>query len=104
MYELKFFEFEVRIKGIAEEIKKHSDIKNIYGISRGGLIPAVRLSHLTGLPLTNNPNKNYTVIIDDCIDSGQTKLKFKDYKYYFVLIDKQKENINEWIAFWWEVR
>jgi len=66
------------------------------------LIPAVRISHLTGLPLTEKPNSYHTAIIDDCIDSGATYKKYEGHRWYYVLIDKKSANMNEWIEFWWE--
>ena len=97
--------YEQRCKEIAKQVLKHKKIKYIMGIHRGGLIPAVRISHLTGLPMIQfNDNIPYDKIalIDDCIDSGRTREKFEEFKNYYVLIDKQKENIKDWIVFWWE--
>jgi len=59
--------------------KKSINIKNIYGIPRGGLVVAVQLSHLLNIPLTNKPNPNDTLIVDDICDSGKTLEKYKDY-------------------------
>ncbi len=101
-YKLTFNEFEERIKKIAKKIIMNKAIKNLYGIPRGGLIPAVRLSHLTGLPLTENPDYKETAIIDDCYDTGATFEKFKKFEHFFVIIDKEEEEISEWIDFWWE--
>src|SRR3990167_9262001 len=36
--------FEKRCREIADFIISHTEIKDIYGVPRGGLIPAVRLS------------------------------------------------------------
>lgn len=52
-------------------------IKNIYGIPRGGLVPAVILSHRLNIPLVidqRSISKN-TVIVDEIIDSGKTAQK-----------------------------
>ena len=48
-----------------------SDIRYIYGIPRGGLIPAVLLSHKLGVPLVQNL-KNFSLVVDDISDSGNT--------------------------------
>lgn len=101
-YFLDFMEFEERVRNIAEKIKSNDNIKDIFGIPRGGLIPAIRLSHLTGLPITPNPKSDTTAIIDDCIDSGATKHSFSKFEHFYVLIDKKYEKIKEWIIFWWE--
>tara|TARA_B100001093_G_scaffold354314_1_gene338808 strand:- start:1372 stop:1788 length:417 start_codon:yes stop_codon:yes gene_type:complete len=60
------------IHNIAVKIDTDSpNIQYIYGIPRGGLIPAVLLSHKLGIPLTQNL-KNYSLIVDDISDSGNT--------------------------------
>ena len=48
--------------------------KNIYGIPRGGLCMAVKLSHLLDIPLTNKISKE-TLIVDDISDTGETLFK-----------------------------
>ena len=58
------------------------DIKFIHGLSRGGLIPAVILSHITGIPMINSPlsfGKWQVLIVDDICDSGETLKKWKGY-------------------------
>ena len=103
--EYTFQDFEYRCREIAEEIKnQNSEIENIYGIPRGGLVAATRISHLTGLAMTQIPDKNKTAIIDDCIDSGRTRKEYKDFRWFYVLINKQKQGIREWVNFWWEKR
>lgn len=101
IYKVSFKEFEKKCKEIAKLIKQDKNIKNIFGLPRSGMIPAVRISYLTGLPLTNNPKTNETAIIDDCIDTGATRHSFDNFNYFFVLIDKHFENINKWVEFWW---
>ena len=46
--------------------------KNIYGLQRGGLIPAVMLSHQLGIPMTKGDIGSDTLIVDDICDSGKT--------------------------------
>jgi len=58
----------------------NKEIESIYGCPRGGLIPAVMLSHELNIPLTveeNQINKN-TLIVDDICDSGETFLSMLD--------------------------
>ena len=105
MMQFTFEMFEKRCREIAKEIMKNKKIKFLYGIHRGGLIPAVRISHLTGLPLlmdVDNFKPNAIAIIDDCVDSGKTRVMYEEYPNYFVLVHKQKEKVNEWIEYWWE--
>ena len=100
-YELKFKEFERRCKELAKLIKENPKIKNIYGVPKGGLIPAVRISYLANKPITFMPHLNHTAIIDDCIDSGATRHSFDNFTYFYCLVDKKFESIKEWINFWW---
>jgi len=99
---IKYKEFEKQCYEIAKCIMENKNIKNIFGIHRGGTIPATRISYLTGLPITMNPKSNETAIIDDCIDSGNTRHSFSNFKYFFVLIDKQFEREGRWLVFPWE--
>ncbi len=53
--------------------------KQIVGISRGGLIPATMLSHLSGLPLVCEKSRpdfasygEETLVVDDLLDTGKT--------------------------------
>ena len=46
--------------------------KDIYGVTRGGLIPAVMLSHALGIPMTKFPTPDDTLIVDDIVDTGKT--------------------------------
>ena len=101
-YFMEFKEFEERCKDIANEIKTNKNIKFIFGVPRGGIITATRVSYLTGIPLTFAPKGNDTCIIDDLIDTGATRHSFGNFPYFFVLLDKQIENINDWVLFWWE--
>lgn len=102
---IDFNECERRCKVLAREIKRHKNIKFLYPVKRGGMAICLRLSHLTGIPITYIPSIyrfHNTAIIDDCVDSGLTKEKFKNYKYFYVLVDKQKEKIKDWLVYWWE--
>ncbi len=101
-YKIDIDEFEKRAKKLAKQIRKNKDIINIYGAPRGGLIPAVRISYLTGLPVTELPNKDTTAIINDCYELGLDMTNYKDFKNIFYLVDKEEEEIKEDIEFWWE--
>jgi len=75
--------FALRVQKLSALIKD-SGIKYdyLYGIPRGGLIPAVMLSHILQIPVTVHLNWddliiNYKVlIVDDIADSGKTIEKF----------------------------
>ena len=72
---------------------------SIYGIPRGGLIPAVMLSHLTGLPLVQTIGEN-TLVVDDMTDSGVTMSKMPG-QWTATLFHKLHEG-DEWLVFPWE--
>jgi hypothetical protein len=50
---------------------QYPNIDSIHGVARGGLIPAVMVSHILKLPYTNIMMPN-TLVIDDICDSGKT--------------------------------
>lgn len=85
-------------------------IKSITGIERGGLIPAVMISHKLNIPYVNKINKD-TLVVDDICDSGET-LKNKVAGYTATLHYKKtasftpdfysKEVGDEWIVYPWE--
>ena len=47
------------------------NIDSVHGIARGGLIPAVLISHKLGLPYVQAVGKN-TLVVDDICDTGVT--------------------------------
>ena len=85
-------------------------IKSITGIERGGLIPAVMISHKLNIPYVNKINKD-TLVVDDICDSGET-LKNIVAGYTATLHYKKtasftpdfysKEVGDEWIVYPWE--
>ena len=85
-------------------------IKSITGIERGGLIPAVMISHKLSIPYVTKINKD-TLVIDDICDTGET-LKNIVAGYTATLHYKKtaaftpdfyaKEVGTEWIVYPWE--
>ena len=85
-------------------------IKSITGIERGGLIPAVMISHKLNIPYVTKINKD-TLVVDDICDSGET-LKNIVAGYTATLHHKKtasftpdfysKEVGEEWIVYPWE--
>ena len=53
---------------------KKKNFKSIYGVPRGGLILAIKLSHLLDLPLilSKDDVMRKTLIVDDIVDTGGT--------------------------------
>ena len=87
-----------------------AQIKSITGIERGGLIPAVMVSHKLSIPYVTKINK-HTLVIDDICDTGET-LKSIVSGYTATLHYKptaiftpdfySKEVGTEWIVYPWE--
>jgi uncharacterized protein len=62
---------ELTDKIAIEVSRNYKEIKFIYGIPRGGLIPAVILSHKLGIKLINEVF-SHTLVVDDIVDTGET--------------------------------
>ena len=57
---------------------KPRNFKSVYGIPRGGLVLAIKLSHILDIPLVLHrgditPN---TLVVDDIVDKGKTLKRF----------------------------
>ena len=67
------------VTNLAHQIKSSGlNIEYIFGMPRGGLIPAVMLSHKLNIPLfkTGMILDNKVLIVDDICDSGVTLQKY----------------------------
>ena len=90
------------------------NIDSIYGIARGGLIPATMLSHKLGIPYS--PQLSLTsLIVDDICDSGQTLKKWEGYTTAVLhhkphtsctvpTIHATIHSGDEWIIYPWEAK
>ncbi len=56
--------------------------ENVFGMPRGGLIPAVMISHKLQIPLTTKSILPTTLIIDDICDTGNTFMEFQKQLNY----------------------
>ena len=96
---------------------KERKFNSVYGIPRGGLVLAVKLSHLLDVPLVLNQEDitGRTLIVDDIADSGGTIARFKSalgghcavatiYKgeNFRITPDFFLRMKHEWIIFPWE--
>ena len=85
----------------------------IYGVPRGGMIPAVMLSHIFDMPIHREP-QNGDLIVDDIADNGHTAIYWKrlgfDIAVVYRRIDNAKKPIvdyygqlaEDWVLFPWE--
>lgn len=95
------------------------EIVAVGGLPRGGLIPAVMLSHKLTIPFVSQANITSIIgnilIVDDICDSGKTlkRFKFEDNVYTAALYYKSTAEYephywwrlasqNEWLVFPWE--
>ena len=88
----------------------YPNIDSVMGLPRGGLIPAVLISHELNLPFVLHPGKN-TLVVDDINDTGHTLSKAPG-AYWAVLHNKPtskfkdciyaKEVGDQWIVYPWE--
>lgn len=88
------------------------NIDSIYGVKRGGLIPAVLISHKLNLPWSDVMLPN-TLVVDDIADTGMTLkntigvhtavLHYKPHTSCFIPnIWASVHEGNEWIIYPWE--
>lgn len=105
--------FREDIKRLVEIIDKRYDY--IYGVPRGGIPLAVALSQEFGIPLADDLGGGFHfLVVDDVIDSGRTREKYKDYDFACLHI-KSEASINttsntfsvhgevkDWIEYFWE--
>ena len=70
--------FDADCRKMARWAKKEK-FKDIYGIPRGGLVVAVRLSHFTNMPIILDHQKisPKTLVVDDISDTGKTLLQLQ---------------------------
>jgi hypoxanthine phosphoribosyltransferase len=117
MYDyISWNDVETAIDNLFHQIKdSKKEYTSIYGISRGGLVPAVLLSHRLNIPLVEVSLINHkTLIVDDIADSGKTLLsRFRSYDDVAVLfyritsvvtpkfVGKTIKHSN-WLIFPWE--
>jgi len=96
-------------------LESGEDFNTIYGLPRGGLVPAVILSHKSGIPYASLKTPLFienTLIVDDICDSGKTlqSLKYKTavlhYKPHTSIIEPTfyacKFECDDWIVYPWE--
>ena len=91
-------------------INDYPNIDSVMGLPRGGLIPAVLISHQLDIPFVIHPGKN-TLVVDDINDTGETLSKAPG-AYWAVLHHKPtskfkpnfyaKEVNDQWIVYPWE--
>jgi len=117
-------QFDTACSDIVAKIRQQGwSFNTIYGLPRGGLIIAVKLSHLLNLKLILNSSQidNNTLVVDDIADTGKSLQKLIDeirikshvasYRVVTLFYHKQSEvapdiwlyeKTDRWIHFPWE--
>ena len=105
-------QFDSDIREIVRLVKETGKtFDGVWGPPRGGLIPAVMLSHALDIPLLVKPTPN-TLIVDDVADTGRTLDQYKG-KNFIVTSFYHRQSIvvpdiwirekkDEWVVFPWE--
>jgi uncharacterized protein len=118
--------YDKLIDSLVRKLKKKTRIKyrTISGISRGGLVPAVSISHrLGGSSVVMDFNKkDVDIVVDDILDSGMTYRRIFNHQKHkpacFAVLCIKKSQIgrysnvihamavedNAWVVFPWENR
>ena len=111
-------DMEEFVDSLIEEVKKQNfKPTGVYGIPRGGLIPATLISYKLDIPLLLNASKG-CLIVDDIADSGRTLLHFTENdtqfnRYFIATMFYHKRSVvkpnyykfdktDKWIVFPWE--
>lgn len=106
-------QFSIDIHELAAKIKQSKiHFNSIYAVPRGGAPLASALSVLLTLPIISKDKiTSNTLIVDDLVDSGQTRSQFltnyfaclhlKSHAKYFPDFVLYK-GIDAWIVYWWE--
>ena len=113
---------EVAVRTIADYVTAHTTgFRYVFGIPRGGLIPAVMLSHLLDIPLIMDQPILHVIdgpvlIIDDIVDTGKVLNEYHacrgDHNMFVSIYSKPWAALQpdlsvwsteNWIVFPWEV-
>lgn len=108
MIKLSWQDVETRVDDFVESYEKEQadmldHFRYVYGVPRGGIPVAIFISQRTGLVLLESLegcDPVHVLVVDDIVDSGETRKRYMDYSFMSVF-DKQKEG-NEWVEFPWE--
>ena len=102
---LTWKDVEDAIESIAYRIKTSSiEINSISGLPRGGLIPAVMLSHKLNIPLYSlGTVVGNILVVDDICDSGETLHKFKHESNVYTATIHHKQTASVEPTFWYSL-
>jgi len=86
-------------------LKSKKKITAVRGLARGGLIPAVMLSHKLNIPFLTeeNGNEGYILVVDDICDSGKTLEQYSKYESILIATIHYKTSAIVEPNFWWKL-
>ena len=103
---LSWGDLEVAVERLAANIYNSGHgIAAITGMPRGGLIPAVMLSHKLKIPFTLTPNlaDGKILVVDDICDTGKTLEKFKHEENIITVTIHYKQSSSYEPNFWYKL-
>ena len=101
---LSWKEVEDAVESIAYRIKTSGiQIDSITGLPRGGLIPAVMLSHKLNIPFPTHERIGNLLVVDDICDSGETLKKYKHEQNIYTATIHHKQSAVYEPTFWYSL-
>lgn len=104
--------FEMSLE-LAGRWRGDQSVHNVYGVPRGGVVPALLVSQHLGMPMVTEPSR-YTLVVDDLVDTGVTRDRYPDRHFDALLrkphspntirtpFDSQPRTLDGWVVFPWE--
>lgn len=89
-----------------------TQVHDVFGVPRGGIVPALLVSQALGLPMVTEPHR-FTLVVDDLIDMGGTRDRYPE-RHFDTLLRKshspdtirppfgQPRTMDGWMVFPWE--
>ena len=103
---LSWSEIEIAVERLASNIfNSDRGITAITGLPRGGLIPAVMLSHKLKIPYIVNPQLvgNNVLLVDDICDTGETLKRFQNEANIITCTIHYKKSASYEPNFWYRM-
>lgn len=104
-HHIEFGELNTLVKEMRNRIfHEHGNrMLSIYGVPRGGIPVALALAG-TGPFVLVDEVEQADIVVDDLVDSGATRERYRDLPFY-ALLDKRTDPVytDSWVVFPWEV-
>lgn len=96
-------------RAVAELLRRHAgeDRSGIYGVPRGGWIPAAMVAARLNTRILDTPEPD-CLVVDDLVDSGRTRERFAQYDFDALYVKADAPYmpdvplIDGWVVFPWE--